>query len=128
MYDHMYDRLSMRDVLFLIQLYQEVKLRRENNMSISENKPIHNKAEQQACSPTLEWSDPPGLYSCLPDKESLQSQAEKESKCVKNKRRNHAFAKDHLTFQNSKESEDCADLKTTKNYTQDLNIVSKFIL
>ncbi|XP_060548205.1 LOW QUALITY PROTEIN: uncharacterized protein KIAA0408 homolog [Pantherophis guttatus] len=107
------------------ELYQEVKLRRENNMSISENKPIHNKAEQQACSPTLEWSDPPGLYSCSPDKESLQSQAEKESKCAKNKRRNHAFAKDHLTFQNSKESEDCVDLKTTKNYTQDLNIALK---
>uniref|UniRef100_A0A670XZ60 KIAA0408 n=1 Tax=Pseudonaja textilis TaxID=8673 RepID=A0A670XZ60_PSETE len=89
------------------ELYQEVKLRRENNMSISENKPIHNKAEQQACSPTLEWSDPPGLHSCSPDKESLQSKPEKESKCVKNKRRNHAFAKDHLTFQTSKESEDC---------------------
>uniref|UniRef100_A0A670XZV3 KIAA0408 n=1 Tax=Pseudonaja textilis TaxID=8673 RepID=A0A670XZV3_PSETE len=107
------------------ELYQEVKLRRENNMSISENKPIHNKAEQQACSPTLEWSDPPGLHSCSPDKESLQSKPEKESKCVKNKRRNHAFAKDHLTFQTSKESEDCVDLKTTKNYTQDLNIALK---
>ncbi|XP_026521870.1 uncharacterized protein KIAA0408 homolog [Notechis scutatus] len=107
------------------ELYQEVKLRRENNMSISENKPIHNKAEQQACSPTLEWNDPPGLHSCSPDKESLQSKPEKESKCVKNKRRNHAFAKDHLTFQTSKESEDCADLKTTKNYTQDLNIALK---
>ncbi|XP_015671729.1 uncharacterized protein KIAA0408 homolog [Protobothrops mucrosquamatus] len=107
------------------ELYQEVKLRRESNSSISENKPIHHKAEQQSCSPILEWSDPPGLYSCSPDKESLQSKAEKESKCVKNKRRNHVFAKDHLTFENAKESEDCVDLKTTKNYTQDLNIALK---
>ncbi|KAM3855817.1 uncharacterized protein KIAA0408 homolog [Vipera latastei] len=108
------------------ELYQEVKLRRESNTSISENKPIHNnKAEQQSCSPILEWSDPPGLYSCSPDKESLQSKAEKESKCVKNKRRNRVFAKDHLTFENSKECEDCVDLKTTKNYTQDLNIALK---
>ncbi|XP_039178628.1 uncharacterized protein KIAA0408 homolog [Crotalus tigris] len=107
------------------ELYQEVKLRRESNTSISENKPIHHKAEQQSCSPILEWSDPPGLYSCSPDKESLQSKAEKESKCVKNKRRNHVFAKDHLTFENAKESEDCVDLKTTKNYTQDLNIALK---
>lgn len=125
-FDHMDDHISVRDLLFLFQLYQEVKLRRESNTSISENKPIHNnKAEQQSCSPILEWSDPPGLYSCSPDKESLQSKAEKESKCVKNKRRNRVFAKDHLTFENSKESEDCVDLKTTKNYTQDLNIVSK---
>ncbi|KAM6459262.1 uncharacterized protein KIAA0408 homolog [Liasis olivaceus] len=107
------------------ELYQEVKLRRESNMNISENKPIHNKAEKQSCSPTLEWSDAPGLNSCSPDKENLHSKAEKESKGVRNKRRNHAFAKDHLTFENSKEPEDCVDLKTTKNYTQDLNIALK---
>ncbi|XP_070595817.1 uncharacterized protein KIAA0408 homolog [Erythrolamprus reginae] len=107
------------------ELYQEVKLRRENNISISENKPIHNKAEQQACFRTLQWSDPPGLYSCSPDNERSPSQAEKESKYMKNKRKNQAFAKDHLTFQNAKESEDCVDLKTTKNYTQDLNIALK---
>ncbi|XP_062981520.1 uncharacterized protein KIAA0408 homolog [Elgaria multicarinata webbii] len=107
------------------ELYQEVKLRRESNMNAFENKTIHTKAQQQSHSPTLEWSDTPGLNSCSLDKESVLTKAEKESKETRNKRRNHVLAKENLDFESYKESGDCPGLKTTKNYTQDLNIALK---
>ncbi|XP_053237835.1 uncharacterized protein KIAA0408 homolog isoform X1 [Podarcis raffonei] len=108
------------------ELYQEVKLRRESNMNASETKAIHSKAQTRPIhSPSSVWSDTPGLNSCSADKESFFGKAEKESKDAKNKGRNHAFANDTLAFESYKESEDCPDLKTTKNYTQDLNIALK---
>ncbi|KAL8186493.1 UNVERIFIED_CONTAM: hypothetical protein K2H54_072409 [Gekko kuhli] len=108
------------------ELYQEVKLRRESNMNAFDNKAIHSKTQEQFVhSPTSEWSDTPGLNCCSSDKESLLTKAEKESKETKNKRKNHVFVKDNLAFENYKEVEDCPGLKTTKNYTQDLNIALK---
>ncbi|XP_077156094.1 uncharacterized protein KIAA0408 homolog [Paroedura picta] len=108
------------------ELYQEVKLRRESNMNAIDNKAIHSKTQQQFVhSPTSEWSDTPGLNCCSQDKESLLTKAEKESKDTRNKRKNHVFVKDNLSFENYKEVGDCPGLKTTKNYTQDLNIALK---
>ncbi|XP_054857944.1 uncharacterized protein KIAA0408 homolog [Eublepharis macularius] len=108
------------------ELYQEVKLRRESNMNAFDNKAIHSKTRQQFVhSPTSEWSDTPGLNCCSQDKESLLTKAENESKDTKNKRKNRVFVKDNLVFENYKEAEDCPDLKTTKNYTQDLSIALK---
>ncbi|XP_044280885.1 uncharacterized protein KIAA0408 homolog [Varanus komodoensis] len=107
------------------ELYQEVKLRRESNMNAFENKAIHNKAPQQSHFPTLEWSDTPGLNSWSLDKASMLPRAEKESKDTRNRRRNNALSKDNLDFESSKESGDFPGLKTTKNYTQDLNIALK---
>ncbi|KAH0622291.1 hypothetical protein JD844_024465 [Phrynosoma platyrhinos] len=112
-------------LLFSFQLYQEVKLRRESNMNAFENKAIHSKAPPQSHSPTSEWSKTPECNNSSPVKESLPSKAEKESKDTKNKRRNHAFTKDHLASGSYKESKDCPGVKTTKNYTQDLNIALK---
>lgn len=120
---------SNRERLFPSQLYQEVKLRRESNMNAFGNKAIHSKVRQQPVhSSTSEWSDTPGLNSYSLDKESLLNKPEKESKDTRNKKKNHIFAKNNLSFENNKESEDSLGLKTTKNYTQDLNIVSKLII
>ncbi|XP_042321646.1 uncharacterized protein KIAA0408 homolog [Sceloporus undulatus] len=107
------------------ELYQEVKLRRESNMNAFENKAIHCKAPLQSHSPTSEWSKTPESNSSAPAKESLPSKAEKENKDTRNKRRNHVSAKDHLASGSCKESKDCPGMKTTKNYTQDLNIALK---
>nr|XP_056712449.1 uncharacterized protein KIAA0408 homolog [Euleptes europaea] len=108
------------------ELYQEVKLRRESNMNAFDNKPIHSKTRQWFVhSPTSECSDTPGLNCCSENKESLLTKAEKESKDTSNKRKNHVFVKDNLAFENNKDVEDCPGLKTTKNYTQDLNIALK---
>ncbi|XP_061479779.1 uncharacterized protein KIAA0408-like [Rhineura floridana] len=108
------------------ELYQEVKLRRESNINAFENKAIRNKTQQQSIhSPTSEWSDTPGLNSSSADQESLLTKAEKESKDMRNKGRNHGIVKDTLAFESYEESEDCPGLKTTKNYTQDLNIALK---
>lgn len=114
--------------MFPFQLYQEVKLRRESNLNAFENKAIQSEAQKRPVhSPASEWSATSGLNCCLLDKESLLSRAEKEGKDTRNKRRNHVFEKDHLPLENYKESVDCPGLKTTKNYTQDLNIVSKLV-
>uniref|UniRef100_A0ABM5G5Y9 Uncharacterized protein KIAA0408 homolog n=1 Tax=Pogona vitticeps TaxID=103695 RepID=A0ABM5G5Y9_9SAUR len=107
------------------ELYQEVKLRRESNMNAFENKASHLKAPQQSHSPSSEWGDRRGLNSCALDKEDLLPKAEKESKEIRNKRKNHAFIKDYSAFENYKESKDCPNSKPTKNYTQDLNIALK---
>ncbi|XP_053138822.1 uncharacterized protein KIAA0408 homolog [Hemicordylus capensis] len=109
------------------ELYQEVKLRRESNMNAFDNKAIHSKAQQSSAhSPTSEWSDIPGVNCRSPDKESLLTKTEKESKDTRNKRRNHALVKDNLAFENHKE--DCPGMKTTKNYTQDLNINKYYVV
>ncbi|XP_066467278.1 uncharacterized protein KIAA0408 homolog [Tiliqua scincoides] len=108
------------------ELYEEVKLRRESSVNAFENKAVQSKAQKRPVhSPTSEWSATPGLNCCSLDKDSLLNRAEKEGKDLRNKRRNHVFVKDHLAFENNKESEDCPGLKTTKNYTQDLNIALK---
>lgn len=90
---------------------------------------FENKAQKRPVhSPPTEWSATPGLNCCSLDKDSLLTRAEKDGKDMKNKRRNHVLVKDHLATENNKESEDCQGLKTTKNYTQDLNIVSKLVV
>uniref|UniRef100_A0ACB8GCP4 Uncharacterized protein n=1 Tax=Sphaerodactylus townsendi TaxID=933632 RepID=A0ACB8GCP4_9SAUR len=95
-------------------------------MNAFDNKAIHSKTQQQFVhSSTSEWSDMPGLNCCSQDKDSLLTKAEKASKDTRNQRKNHVFVKDNLTFENNKDVEDCSGLKTTKNYTQDLNIALK---
>lgn len=115
------------------QLYQEVKLRRENNMNAHDNKAIHSKMLQLSVySPASEQNDTAELNhehkaNDRMEGESSLSKTGEEWKDTRTKKKNSALVRDNLTFEDPEESEVCLSLKTPKDAkisTSDLNVVS----
>ncbi|XP_027641916.1 uncharacterized protein KIAA0408 homolog isoform X1 [Falco peregrinus] len=118
------------------ELYQEVKLRRESNMSVHDNKAIQSKMLQLSMhSPTLEESDTVELnyqHSVANDrmeKRNLLSKTGHECKENRAKSRNNTLLMDNLAFENCEKPEDSLSIKTSKknakNYIGDLNLALK---
>lgn len=134
-----YSSLQYHDLIeFLLsfQLYQEVKLRRESNMTIHDSKAIQSKMLQLSMhSPTLQESDTVELnhqHNVANDrmqKGSLLGITGHERKEPRDKSRNNTLLMDNLAFENHEEPENSLSIKTseknTKNYIGDLNVVSK---
>ncbi|KFV70792.1 Uncharacterized protein KIAA0408, partial [Dryobates pubescens] len=123
-------------VLLVFQLYQEVRLRRESNMSVHDNKAIQSKMLQLSMhSPTLDERDTVELsyqHNVTNDrmeKQSLLSKPGQDCKETRAKGRNNTLLMDSLAFQNHEEPADCLSSKTsqknTKNYIGDLNVALK---
>ncbi|XP_054249082.1 uncharacterized protein KIAA0408 homolog [Indicator indicator] len=118
------------------ELYQEVRLRREGNMSVHDNKAIQSKMLQLSMhSPTLEESDTVELsyqHNVTNDrmkKESLLSKPGQDCKETRTKSRKNTLLMDSLAFENHEEPADNLSIKTsqknTKNYIGDLNVALK---
>ncbi|XP_009323907.1 PREDICTED: uncharacterized protein KIAA0408 homolog [Pygoscelis adeliae] len=118
------------------ELYQEVKLRRESNMNVHDNKAIQSKMLQLSMhSPTSEESDTVELncqHNVANDrmeKGSLLSKAGHKCKETRAKSRNNTLLMDNLAFENLEEPEDSPSIKTSKknakNYIGDLNVALK---
>lgn len=118
------------------QLYQEVKLRRESNMTDHDSKAIQSKVLQLSMhSPTSQESDTVELnhqHNVANDrmeKGSLLGMAGQKWEEPRDKSRNNTLLMDNLAFENHKEPEDSLTIKTseqnTKNYISDLNLVSE---
>ncbi|KAF1467769.1 hypothetical protein FQV17_0002493, partial [Megadyptes antipodes antipodes] len=127
---------KIEEVLLVFQLYQEVKLRRESNMNVHDNKAIQSKMLQLSMhSPTSEESDTVELsyqHNVANDrmeKGSLLSKAGHECKETRAKSRNNTLLTDNLAFENLEEPEDSLSVKTSKknarNYIGDLNVALK---
>ncbi|KAF1505484.1 hypothetical protein FQV18_0002028, partial [Eudyptula minor novaehollandiae] len=127
---------KIEEVLLVFQLYQEVKLRRESNMNVHDNKAIQSKMLQLSMhSPTSEESDTVELnyqHNVANDrmeKGSLLSKAGHECKETRAKSRNNTLLMDNLAFENLEEPEDSLSVKTSKknakNYIGDLNVALK---
>ncbi|KAM6279352.1 uncharacterized protein KIAA0408 homolog isoform 2-T4 [Porphyrio hochstetteri] len=118
------------------ELYQEVKLRRENNMNAYDNKAIQSKMRQLSIhSPTSEESDTVEL-NCQHkvandrmEKGSLPCKTGHECKEPRAKSRNNTLLMDNVAFENHEEPEDSLSIKTSKknakNYIGDLNVALK---
>ncbi|XP_025960849.2 uncharacterized protein KIAA0408 homolog isoform X1 [Dromaius novaehollandiae] len=118
------------------ELYQEVKLRRENNMNVHDNKDIHSKMLQLSMySPTSEESDTVernyqyNVANDRKEKGSLLSKTGQDCKETRAKRKNSDLLRDNLAFENHEEPEDSLSIKAsnknTKNYIGDLNVALK---
>ncbi|XP_010209112.1 uncharacterized protein KIAA0408 homolog [Colius striatus] len=118
------------------ELYQEVKLRRESNMNVHDNKAIQNKMLQLPMhSPALEESDTVELNyqhdvaNDRMEKGSLVSKTGHECGETRAKSRNNTLLMDSLAFQNCEEPEDSLSIKPSKknakNYIGDLNVALK---
>lgn len=118
------------------QLYQEVKLRRESNMTDHDSKAIQSKVLQLSMhSPTSQESDTVELnhqHNVANDrmeKGSLLGMAGRKWEEPRDKSRNNILLMDNLAFENHEEPEDSLTIKTseqnTKNYISDLNLVSE---
>ncbi|XP_009081638.1 PREDICTED: uncharacterized protein KIAA0408 homolog [Acanthisitta chloris] len=118
------------------ELYQEVKLRRESNMNIHDNKAIQSKMLQLSMhSPTSEESDTVELSyqhnvaNDRKEKGSLLSKTGHECKETRPKGRNNTLLMDNLAFENREEPEDSLSIQTSKknakNYIGDLNVALK---
>lgn len=118
------------------ELYQEVKLRRENNMNVRDNKAIHSKMLQLSMhSPTSEKSDTVDLnyqHNVVNDEMeggSLLSKTGPKHKEIRAERKNDTLLMDNLAFENHEELEDSLSIKTskknTKSYIGDLNVALK---
>uniref|UniRef100_K7FVZ5 KIAA0408 n=1 Tax=Pelodiscus sinensis TaxID=13735 RepID=K7FVZ5_PELSI len=116
------------------ELYQEVKLRREGNMNMWDNKAIQSKMLQQSVySPTSERRDTAEL-NCqhnLPNdkmgEKSLLSKTEQECKETRTLRKNNVLLQNKLAFDNHEEYEDLS-LKIPKkdtSYAGELNAALK---
>ncbi|KAM6433432.1 uncharacterized protein KIAA0408 homolog [Rhynochetos jubatus] len=115
------------------ELYQEVKLRRESNMNVHDNKAIQSKMLQLSMhSPASEESDTVELnyqHNVANDrmeKGCLPSKTGHECKETRAKSRNDTLLMDNLAFENHEEPEDSLNIKTSKknaeNYIGDLNV------
>ncbi|XP_025899834.1 uncharacterized protein KIAA0408 homolog [Nothoprocta perdicaria] len=118
------------------ELYQEVKLRRENNMNVLDNKDIHSKMLQLSMySPALEESDTVELnyqYNVANDRKekgSLLNKTGQDCKEARAKWKTNDLLRDNLAFENHEEPEDSfsikASKKNAKNYIGDLNVALK---
>ncbi|XP_071405138.1 uncharacterized protein KIAA0408 homolog [Pithys albifrons albifrons] len=118
------------------ELYQEVRLRRENNMNVHDNKAIQSKMLQLSMySPALQENDTvelnfqDNMANDGMEKESLLSKTGHEWKDPRAKSRNNTLLMDNLAFENHEEPEDSLSIKTskknTKNYIGDLNVALK---
>ncbi|OXB73714.1 UNVERIFIED_CONTAM: hypothetical protein H355_003267, partial [Colinus virginianus] len=118
------------------ELYQEVKLRRENNMNVHDSKAIQSKMLQLSMhSPTSEKSDVVELdyqHNVVNDrmeKGSLLSKTEPECKEIRAKRKNDTLLMDNLAFESHEDLEDSLSNKTSKknakSYIGDLNTALK---
>ncbi|KAK2516488.1 Kiaa0408 [Columba guinea] len=118
------------------ELYQEVKLRRESNMNVHDNKAIQSKMLQLSMhSPTSEETDTVELNyqhhvaSNRMKKGSLLSKTGHECKETRAKNRNNILLTDNVAFENCEEPEDSLSIKTStknaKNYIGDLNVALK---
>uniref|UniRef100_A0A8B9I4S1 KIAA0408 n=1 Tax=Anser brachyrhynchus TaxID=132585 RepID=A0A8B9I4S1_9AVES len=118
------------------ELYQEVKLRRENSMNVHDNKAIQSKMLQLSMhSPTSEESDTVELnyqHNVVNDrmeKGSLLSKTGPECKETRAKSKNNILLMDNLAFENHEEPEDSISIRTSKknakNYIGDLNVALK---
>ncbi|XP_039424525.1 uncharacterized protein KIAA0408 homolog [Corvus cornix cornix] len=118
------------------ELYQEVKLRRESNMTVHDSKAIQSKMLQLSMhSPTLQENDTVELnhqHNVANDrmgKGSLLGITGHEWKEPRDKSRNNTLLMDNLAFENHKEPENSLSIKTseknTKNYIGDLNVALK---
>ncbi|KFM09064.1 Uncharacterized protein KIAA0408 [Aptenodytes forsteri] len=123
-------------VLLVFQLYQEVKLRRESNMNVHDNKAIQSKMLQLSMhsptsgeSDTVELNYQHNVANDRMEKGSLLSEAGHECKETRAKSRNNTLLMDNLTFENLEEPEDSLSVKTSKknakNYIGDLNVALK---
>ncbi|KAF1663099.1 hypothetical protein FQA23_0001830, partial [Aptenodytes patagonicus] len=123
-------------VLLVFQLYQEVKLRRESNMNVHDNKAIQSKMLQLSMhsptsgeSDTVELNYQHNVANDRMEKGSLLSKAGHECKETRAKSRNNTLLMDNLTFENLEEPEDSLSVKTSKknakNYIGDLNVALK---
>ncbi|PKU32628.1 hypothetical protein llap_17069 [Limosa lapponica baueri] len=115
------------------ELYQEVKLRRESNMNVHDNKAIQSKVLQLSMhSPASEESDTVELNhrhnveNDRMEKGSLLSKTGHEGKETRGKGRNNTLLMDTLGFENQEEPEGSLSINTSKknakNYIGDLNI------
>ncbi|KFQ93688.1 Uncharacterized protein KIAA0408 [Nipponia nippon] len=127
---------KIEEVLLFFQLYQEVKLRRESNMNVHDNKAIQSKMLQLSThSPTSEESDTVELNyqhnvaNGRMEKGSLLSKTGHDCKETRAKSRNNTLLMDHLALENHEEPEDSLSIKTSKknakNYIGDLNVALK---
>lgn len=118
------------------QLYQEVKLRRESNMTIHDSKAIQSKMLQLSMhspasqeSDTVELNHQHSVANDRMEKGSLLGTTGHEWKEPRDRGRNNTLLMDNLAFENHEEPEDSFTIKTseqnTKNYFGDLNVVSK---
>nr|XP_009930205.1 PREDICTED: uncharacterized protein KIAA0408 homolog [Opisthocomus hoazin] len=118
------------------ELYQEVKLRRESNMNVHDNKAIQSKMLQLSVhSPASEESDTvelnyqPNVANDKMEKRSLLSKTGHECKETRAKSRNNTPSMDSLAFENREEREDSLNIRTSKknakNCIGDLNAALK---
>ncbi|KAM6324287.1 uncharacterized protein KIAA0408 homolog [Aegotheles albertisi] len=118
------------------ELYQEVKLRRESNMNVHDNKAFQSKMLQLSMhSPTSEERDTVELdyqHNVANDrmeKGSLPIRTGHKCKETGTKSRNNTLLMDNLAFENHEEPEDSLSIKTSKknakNYIGDLNVALK---
>uniref|UniRef100_A0A8C3RP59 KIAA0408 n=1 Tax=Chelydra serpentina TaxID=8475 RepID=A0A8C3RP59_CHESE len=118
------------------ELYQEVKLRRESNMNVRDNKAIQSKMLQLSVySPTSERSDTAelncrhNLANDQMEEKSLLSKTEQECKETRTQRKNNVLLRNSLAFDNQEKYEDLLSLKTpkkdTSSYAGDLNAALK---
>ncbi|XP_074846698.1 uncharacterized protein KIAA0408 homolog [Carettochelys insculpta] len=118
------------------ELYQEVKLRRESNINVWDNRAIQSKMLQQTVYfPTSEQSDTAELscqHNLANDKmqeKSMLNKTEQESKEIRTQRKNNSLLQNSLVFDNQEEYEDLLSLKNPKkdnsNYSGDLNAALK---
>ncbi|XP_069707928.1 uncharacterized protein KIAA0408 homolog [Phaenicophaeus curvirostris] len=118
------------------ELYQEVKLRRETNMNVHDNKAIQSKMLQLSIhSPaseerdTVELTYQHNVANDRMEKGSLLGKTGHECKETQAKTRNNTLLMDSLAFENCEEPEDSLSIKTSKknakNYIGDLNVALK---
>nr|XP_042703990.1 protein SOGA3 isoform X1 [Chrysemys picta bellii] len=118
------------------ELYQEVKLRRESNMNVRDNKAIQSKMLQLSVySPTSERSDTAelncrhNLANGWMEEKSLFSNSEQECKETRTQRKSNVLLRNSLAFDNQEKYEDLLSLKTpkkdTSSYAGDLNAALK---
>ncbi|CAM2111786.1 microtubule cross-linking factor 3 isoform X3 [Caretta caretta] len=118
------------------ELYQEVKLRRESNMNVRDNKAIQSKMLQLSVySPTSEGSDTAelncrhNLASDRMEEKSLLSKTEQECKETRTQGKNNVLLRNSLAFDNQEKYEDLLSLKIpkkdTSSYAGDLNAALK---
>ncbi|KGL76327.1 Uncharacterized protein KIAA0408 [Tinamus guttatus] len=126
----------IEDFTLFFQLYQEVKLRRENNMNVLDNKDIHSKMLQLSMySPALEESDTVELnyqYNVANDRKEKGNMLNKTGQDCKETRakwKTNDLLRGNLAFENHEEPENNfsikASKKNTKNYIGDLNVALK---
>ncbi|XP_010286921.1 PREDICTED: uncharacterized protein KIAA0408 homolog [Phaethon lepturus] len=118
------------------ELYQEVKLRRESNMNIHDDKAIQSKMLQLSMhsppseeSNTVELNYQHSVANDRMEKGTLLSKTEHECKETRAKSRNNTLLVDNLAFENYEEPEDSLSIKASKknakNYIGDLNVALK---